>query len=293
MRLASVSGRATLLAVTDGQDGLRGVDVERASGGQFGPDVAALYPAWDSFRAWADGVDAGTGDPVDRSTLGNPAPAPNAVFAIGLNYHTHAAEAGLDATRDVVPPTFTKFPASLAGPFDAVRLPSDKVDWEVELVAVIGKHTDSVPPTDAWSHVAGVAVGQDYSERTVQMAGPMPQFSLAKSYPGFGPIGPWLVTPDELADPDDLELVCEVNGEQVQKGRTSAMVWSLPDLIGALSGVCPLHPGDVIFTGTPAGVGFARTPPRFLSPGDVVVSRIDGIGEIRQVCEQTPGPQAR
>jgi 2-keto-4-pentenoate hydratase/2-oxohepta-3-ene-1,7-dioic acid hydratase in catechol pathway len=149
---------------------------------------------------------------------------------------------------------------------------------------VIGRPAERVAPAEAWSHVAGLAVGQDYSEREIQMVGPAPQFSLAKSFPGFGPIGPWLVTPDELDDPDDLELVCEINGEQVQKGRTSAMVWSLPDLISVLSGVCPLRPGDVIFTGTPAGVGMARKPPRFLAAGDVVVSRIQGIGEIRQEC---------
>jgi 2,4-didehydro-3-deoxy-L-rhamnonate hydrolase len=284
MRLASVSGRATVLDGADGRGDVRGLDVEKASGGRFGPDVAALYPVWKGFREWAGSVDPAGGDPIDPAALGNPAPAPAQVFAIGLNYHDHAAEAGLQVTRGAVPPTFTKFPASLSGPFSPVVLPSDNVDWEVELVAVIGRPAERVAPAEAWSHVAGLAVGQDYSEREIQMVGPAPQFSLAKSFPGFGPIGPWLVTPDELDDPEDLELVCEINGEQVQKGRTSAMVWSLPDLISVLSGVCPLRPGDVIFTGTPAGVGMARKPPRFLAAGDVVVSRIQGIGEIRQEC---------
>jgi 2,4-diketo-3-deoxy-L-fuconate hydrolase len=284
MRLASVSGRATVLAGSDGGGDVRGVDVARASEGRFGPDVAALYPLWEAFREWAGSVDPAGGDPIDPAALGNPAPAPAQVFAIGLNYYDHAAEAGLQVTRAAVPPTFTKFPASLSGPFSPVVLPSDNVDWEVELVAVIGRPAERVAAAEAWSHVAGLAVGQDYSERMIQMVGPVPQFSLAKSFPGFGPIGPWLVTPDELDDPDDLELVCEINGEQVQKGRTSEMVWSLPDLISVLSGVCPLRPGDVIFTGTPAGVGMARKPPRFLAAGDVVVSRIQGIGEIRQEC---------
>jgi 2,4-didehydro-3-deoxy-L-rhamnonate hydrolase len=284
VRLASVSGRATLLAVTEGSHELRGVDVARVSRDRFGPDVAGLYPEWEAFREWAAAVDPADGDPVDLAELGNPAPAPAQVFAIGLNYHDHAAEAGLQVARGLVPPTFTKFPTSLAGPFAPVALPSDKVDWEIELVAVIGRRAERVPAAEAWSYVAGLAVGQDYSERAVQMVGPAPQFSLAKSFPGFGPIGPWLVTPDELGDPDDLELVCEINGEQVQKGRTSAMVWSLPDLVSVLSGVCPLLPGDVIFTGTPSGVGMARKPPRLLSAGDVVVSRIEGIGEIRQEC---------
>jgi 2,4-diketo-3-deoxy-L-fuconate hydrolase len=284
VRLAAVSGRATLLAATEGSHELHGVDVARAIGGRFGPDVAALYPEWEAFREWATTVDPADGDPVDPAELGNPAPAPAQVFAIGLNYHDHAAEAGLQVARGLVPPTFTKFPTSLSGPFAPVALPSDKVDWEIELVAVIGRRAERVPAAEAWSCVAGLAVGQDYSERAVQMVGPAPQFSLAKSFAGFGPIGPWLVTPDELDDRDDLELVCEINGEQVQKGRTSAMVWPLPDLISVLSGVCPLLPGDVIFTGTPSGVGMARKPPRFLSAGDVVVSRIEGIGEIRQEC---------
>jgi 2-keto-4-pentenoate hydratase/2-oxohepta-3-ene-1,7-dioic acid hydratase in catechol pathway len=284
MRLASVAGRATVVTAANGRAGLRGIDVKRGSDGRFGPDVAALYPEWERFREWAATVDRGRGEPVESATLDAPVPAPSQVFAIGLNYLDHAGEAGLDSTRDIVPPTFTKFPASLSGPFSPVRLPSDKVDWEVELVVVIGRHAERVSPSDAWSYVAGLAVGQDYSERAVQVAGPVPQFSLGKSFPGFGPIGPWLVTPDELDDPGDLELVCEINGEQVQKGRTSAMVWPVPDLIGVLSGVCPLRPGDVIFTGTPAGVGMARSPQRFLSPGDVVVSRIEGIGEIRQEC---------
>jgi 2,4-didehydro-3-deoxy-L-rhamnonate hydrolase len=287
MRLASVAGRASILTIPDGDGDIRGVDVARASEGRFGPDIAALYRNWESFRQWATAVNPADGDAVEASALDNPAPAPQQVFAIGLNYHDHAAETGVNAARDIVPPTFTKFPSSLAGPYSSLVLPTEKVDWEVELVAVIGQRAESVSPGDAWSHVAGLAVGQDYSERQVQLAGPFPQFSLGKSFRGFGPIGPWLVTADDFTDPDDLELVCEINGEQVQKGRTSAMVWSVPDLIAALSSVCPLLAGDVIFTGTPGGVGLARSPQRFLASGDVVVSRIEGIGEIRQECRVT------
>jgi 2-keto-4-pentenoate hydratase/2-oxohepta-3-ene-1,7-dioic acid hydratase in catechol pathway len=284
VRLATISGRATVLTAHPGSPEARGIDVERASGGRFASDVQQLYPHWTAFRAWADGVTAAEA-PLPADVMpGNPVPRPAQVFAIGLNYADHAAEAGLTSERPLVPPTFTKFPTSLADPAAPVRLPSASVDWEVELVAVIGKRAEHVSRDEAWSHVAGLAVGQDFSERVVQSAGPAPQFSLGKSYPGFGPIGPWLVTPDALADPDDLEIVCEINGEQVQKSRTSAMVWSVPELVSVLSGVCPLLPGDVIFTGTPAGVGFARKPPRFLAPGDVVVSRIEGIGEIRQEC---------
>ena len=134
---------------------------------------------------------------------------------------------------------------------------------------------------DALDYVAGYAVGQDISERILQSAATPPQFSLGKSLPGFGPIGPWLVTLDEFADPNDLELGCAVNGEQMQHGRTSDLIFSVPALVAKLSATLPLLPGDVIFTGTPAGVGLGRTPQRWLAPGDELVSRIEGIGELR------------
>jgi 2-keto-4-pentenoate hydratase/2-oxohepta-3-ene-1,7-dioic acid hydratase in catechol pathway len=124
-------------------------------------------------------------------------------------------------------------------------------------------------------------VGQDLSERTVQLTGPVPQFSLGKSFPGFGPIGPALVTLDDIADPDDLALRCGVDGETLQEGRTRDMIFPVPELIARLSAVCPLLPGDMIFTGTPSGVGMGRKPQRFLRPGSTLVSSIDGIGELR------------
>ena len=206
-------------------------------------------------------------------------PRPRQVFAIGINYAGHAAEAGLE--RPEFPPTFTKFPTCLTGPYATVELPSEFVDWEVELVLVVGRHAYEVAEGDGWSHIAGVTVGQDLSERIVQTRPPAPQFSLGKSFPGFGPTGPWVVTPDELADPDDLELGCTVNGEEVQKSRTSDLIFGADALIHLLSSVTPLLPGDLIFTGTPAGVGATRTPPRFLSPGDELVSTIAGVGTIR------------
>jgi 2,4-didehydro-3-deoxy-L-rhamnonate hydrolase len=130
--------------------------------------------------------------------------------------------------------------------------------------------------------VAGLTVGQDLSERITQTSGPSPQFSLGKSLPGFGPTGPWLVTPDEFDNPDDLELGCTIDGEQMQKGRTRDLVFSVPALISRLSHKLPLLPGDLLFTGTPAGVGLGRTPPRYLAPGEELVSYVRGIGELRQ-----------
>lgn len=272
MRLANVGGRAAVLMKG------RGIDVERASGGRFGPDAQRLYDDWAAFRSWADELDAGSAMPFDEGALGSPVPTPRQVFAIGLNYRAHAEESGMAIPS--MPATFTKFPASLAGPFDDVTLSGATVDWEVELVAVIAVRADAVTETDAWSHIAGLAVGQDISDRTTQFAAGA-QFSLGKSYRGFGPIGPWLVTADELDNPDDLALGCSIDGETVQDSRTSDLIFSIPQLVAQLSAVVPLLPGDIIFTGTPAGIGATRQPPRFLRSGEVLESWIEGIGTIR------------
>ena len=271
MKLANQDGRLVLVH----GDGI--IDVADASDGRFSPDPQSIYERWDEFRAWpAPSTPTG---PLDEAKLLAPVPRPRQVFAIGINYAGHAAEAGLDLPE--FPPTFTKFPTCLTGPYVTVELPSGFVDWEVELVLVVGRHAYEVAEGDGWSHIAGVTVGQDLSERIVQTRPPAPQFSLGKSFPGFGPTGPWVITPDELAEPDDLELGCTVNGEEVQKSRTSDLIFGADALIHLLSSVTPLLPGDLIFTGTPAGVGGTRTPPRFLSPGDELVSTIEGIGTIR------------
>lgn len=274
MKIANVDDRAAL--IVDGTV----VDVAAASDGRFGPDPMDLYEQWDAFEPWAAAVDAGS-EPLDESALGCPVPRPRQVFAIGLNYRSHAEESGM-AVPDV-PATFTKFPASLSGPFDDIELVGDTVDWEVELVAVIGRRADRVAEADGWDHVAGVTVGQDISDRTLQFAAGS-QFSLGKSRRGFGPMGPWVVTPDELDDRDDLAIGCSVDGETVQEARTSDLIFSVPRLVAELSAVLPLLPGDVIFTGTPAGVGITRDPARFLRPGHELTTWIDGIGTIRNRC---------
>ncbi|MFG3332000.1 fumarylacetoacetate hydrolase family protein [Streptomyces tendae] len=276
MRIANLSGRLAL--IVDG----RAVDVEQASDGRFSADPQAVYEHWEEFRSWAAAADLPAGSAFEPAELGSPAPAPRQTLAIGLNYRDHASESGF-AAPEGFPPVFTKFVTSISGPVTEVKLPAGgNTDWEVELVAVIGRRAEGVREADAWSHVAGLAVGQDISERVAQLAGPAPQFSVGKSYPGFAPIGPWLVTPDEFDNPDDLELRCVVNGEEVQEGRTRDLIFSVPALIARLSAVLPLLPGDVIFTGTPAGVGLGRDPQRFLAAGDVLVSSVEGIGELRQ-----------
>jgi 2-keto-4-pentenoate hydratase/2-oxohepta-3-ene-1,7-dioic acid hydratase in catechol pathway len=274
MKFANLNHRLTLVC-PDGS----GLDVARASNDRFPADPQHVFTRWDELCAWAQGQSSGDLD-IDASQLHAPVPRPGQVFAIGLNYVAHAAESRLDVPS--TPPVFTKFVSSLSGPVTDVVHPGGRVDWEVELVAVVGRGGHRISETDAWSHLAGLMVGQDISERELQLAGAPPQFSLGKSYPGFAPTGPWVVTADELRDPDDLELACSINGEQVQKGRTSEMVFSVSELVARLSAVTPLSPGDLIFTGTPAGVGIGREPQRFLSVGDELTSWIEGIGELRQ-----------
>lgn len=278
MRLANVHGRAVLVTGDDS-----GIDVGAASDGRFGPGLPAVFDDWDAFRPWARALDPVVGElRFDRAELGPPSPAPRQVFAIGLNYGAHAAESPFDAPQGM-PPVFTKFVSSLTGPDSVVEIPQDgHVDWEVELVVVIGREARGVSAERAWDHVAGVTVGQDISERISQLAGPAPQFSLGKSFPGFAPTGPWLVTADELPARDDLALGARIGDEPVQDGRTGRMLYSVPELIEALSAVLPLLPGDIVFTGTPEGVGIGRKPARFLEAGETLTSWIEGVGEIRQ-----------
>ena len=274
MKIATIADRAVLLV----EDTV--VDVAAASEGRFGPDPMELYEQWDEFAAWA--ADVGSSEiALDESTLGCPVPRPRQVFAIGLNYRSHAEESGMAVPE--VPATFTKFPASLSGPFDEIEIVGDTVDWEVELVAVVGRRADRVAEADGWAHIAGLTVGQDISDRTLQFAAGS-QFSLGKSRRGFGPMGPWVVTPDELDDPDDLALGCSIDGTTVQDARTSDLIFSVPRLVAELSSVLPLLPGDVIFTGTPAGVGITSNPARFLQPGEELTTWIEGIGTIRNRC---------
>src|SRR3954453_5790869 len=253
MRIAAVDDRLALL------HGDLALDVERASDGRFGSDPQAIYERWDEFAAWRapDGWEpddpGGPGapaawEPYAAARRGAPVPRPRQVFALGLNYALHAREAGLELPP--MPLTFTKFPSCIAGPDAVVEVPSDKLDWEVELVAVIGRRAWRA--TDGWAHVAGLTVGQDLSARDVQMTGSPPQFSLGKSFRGFGPTGPWVMTPP--AGRDDLAISCAVNGETMQRDRTSSMLFDVPETISRLSAICALLLGDLIFTGTPAGV---------------------------------------
>jgi 2-keto-4-pentenoate hydratase/2-oxohepta-3-ene-1,7-dioic acid hydratase in catechol pathway len=274
VRVLNLDGRLSL-AVGDGA-----VDVETASGGTFPADVMSVYERWDEFLQWARGFSGAPDRSLDDAVLGPPVPRPSQVFAIGLNYRDHATEAGLELPDR--PMVFTKFPASITGPSGEIVLPSDTVDFEVELVAVVGRRARNVTEADAWAHVAGLTAGQDLSDRAEQLSGPPPQqYNLGKSFEGFAPIGPALVTPDEFADPDDIELGCLLAGVQMQKGRTRDFVFTIPQLVAHLSRILPLLPGDLIFTGTPSGIGWVRDPRRTIAPGEELVTHVEGIGEMR------------
>ncbi|MBI3783677.1 MAG: fumarylacetoacetate hydrolase family protein [Deltaproteobacteria bacterium] len=277
MRLANVQGRAALVI------GDKVADVEQASKGRFGPDPMALLEHWESFTQWAAGVRSGDATAgLDESRLGPPVPRPAKVFGVGMNYRAHAAEAGLPIPS--TPVIFTKFPNCIVGPRSDVEILSDYVDWEVELVAVVGRGGRGITEGAALKHVAGYCVGQDISDRKMQFADVPPQFSMGKSCDTYGPIGPALVSLDGFANPDDLAICCDLDQERVQDARTSDLIFSVAELVVFLSRYCTLAAGDMIFTGTPSGVGSTRNPRRYLKAGEEIVSTIEGIGTIRNRC---------
>jgi len=231
---------------------------------------------------------ATVGGPLESAPLDAPVPLPRQVFGIGLNYRDHAGESGMELPS--APLTFTKFPSSVAGPTADVPLSGETVDWEAEIVAVIGTECFGVGVDEAWSMVAGLTLGQDISDRALQFTGSPAQFSLGKSFPNYSPIGPALVSVDAFPDPDDIGLWCDVAGERMQDARSSLLIFSIPTLVAYLSSICTLYPGDLIFTGTPAGVGVAKG--RFLASGEVVVTGAEVIGELRNTCVPGTGPLA-
>lgn len=284
MRIINLGGRIAL------ERNGRAVDVERASGGRFSSEFQDALDHWEEFRSWAVALGDVETTPFDPSDLDAPVGTPRQIFAIGLNYRGHAEENSLEIPD--TPMVFTKFATSITGPYRDTIMPPGAVDWEAELVVVIGRRAENVPDSRGWEHVAGLTAGQDLSERLLQVKPPAPQqFSLAKSYPGFAPLGPALVTPDEFDNPDDLEVSCSIGDDRVQHARTSELIFSVGFLVSYLSGILPLLPGDLIFTGTPDGVGFASKPQRFLKDGEILTTSIEGIGTIRQRMVARERPQ--
>jgi 2-keto-4-pentenoate hydratase/2-oxohepta-3-ene-1,7-dioic acid hydratase in catechol pathway len=201
-------------------------------------------------------------------------------LGIGLNYRDHAEETGMPIPE--VPIVFAKASSCVSGPYDPVLAPKgfERMDYEVELAVVIGTRAKNVPEADALAYVAGYCIGNDISERSLQKGGPG-EWIKAKSYDSFGPLGPWLVTTDEVPDPQRLDLTLDLNGARMQTGSTSTMIFGVATLVSYISQYMTLMPGDVITTGTPPGVGMARQPRVFLKPGDEIRATISGLGEQR------------
>ena len=251
IRMASAGGRAMI------ESGGRLIDVSRHSGGKFSADPMALLAQWEAFADWARNQQADGSEPTaDAVGLDACVPRPRSVFAIGVNYRDHGQEADLEIPKS--PMVFTKFPSCLAGPAADIPLTSNRVDWEAELVVVIGRGGQRIAAKDALAHVAGYTAGQDVSDRRQQFSDKPPQFCLGKSARAFGPNGPAVVSLDSFANPLDLAISCDINNERMQESRTSMMIFNVPELIAFLSRWCELAPGDLIFTGTPAGVGSVR-----------------------------------
>ena len=274
-RLANVGGRAALVA------GEEYFDLETVSGGKLGSDPMA---ALNSLEVLSE-LSATLGDCVPTGHLADveldaPVPKPGNCYAIGLNYRSHAVEAGM--TIPEVPMVFTKHTNCITGPTADVEMRSDYVDYEAEVVVVIGRDGKDIAAEDAWSHVAGVCVGQDISDRPVQLAAVPPQFNLGKSFDTFGPIGPVLISKDALEKQKSLKITCEVNGELRQSGNTDDLIFHIPEIVAYLSEILTLRTGDVIFTGTPEGVGVVQG--KFLKDGDIITTSVEGLGTLRNRC---------
>ena len=274
-KLANVSGRSVLV---NGDDYF---DLAKISEGNVSSDpsqvvnslgaISKLYEQIDQFDASGSLKDVQMGPPVTGSRN---------CFAVGLNYRNHAVESGMEIPP--FPMIFTKHTSCINGPFDNIEMRSDIVDYEAELVVVIGKQGKNISNDEAWNHVAGLTVGQDISDRSVQFHATPPQFNLGKSFDTFGPIGPILVSPDEFQDKNSLDLECSVNGELRQKDNTNDLIFDIPYIISYISEFITLEPGDLIFTGTPAGVG--ATQGKLLKDGDILSTTIEGIGTMENKC---------
>jgi 2-keto-4-pentenoate hydratase/2-oxohepta-3-ene-1,7-dioic acid hydratase in catechol pathway len=274
-KLANVSGRSVLV---NGDDYF---DLAKISEGNVSSDpsqvvnslgaISKLYEQIDQFDASGSLKDVQMGPPVTGSRN---------CFAVGLNYRNHAEESGMEIPP--FPMIFTKHTSCINGPFDNIEMRSDIVDYEAELVVVIGKQGKNISNDEAWNHVAGLTVGQDISDRSVQFHATPPQFNLGKSFDTFGPIGPILVSPDQFEDKSSLNLECSVNGELRQKDNTNDLIFDIPYIISYVSEFITLEPGDLIFTGTPAGVG--ATQGKLLKDGDILSTTISGIGTIENKC---------
>lgn len=235
----------------------------------------------DALARAARAAESGSARPLVDAELAPPLLAPQKIICVGLNYADHAAETGAVVGEE--PVIFNKFPTALRGPGDPIELPpeSSEVDFEAELVVVIGRPCRRIAREFAPDYVAGYACGHDVSARDWQKGKPGKQWLLGKSFDSFAPLGPWLATKDEIPDPGNLPIQMRLNGQVMQDSNTRQLIFPIDYLVSYLSHVCTLMPGDLIYTGTPPGVGMARKPPVFMKPGDVAEVEIEGLGMLR------------
>lgn len=247
--------------------------------------IASAPASLDRIRRHLEAV-PDPGLPLESVTLLAPIPRPPKILCAGLNYRDHAAEAKMEIPS--VPTIFSKFHNTIIGPGAAIFLPknSKKPDYEAEFAFVIGRGGRYIPPQEWRAHVFGYMCFNDVSARDFQLA--TSQWLMGKTFDGFAPTGPWITTADEIPDPHSLDIELFLNGERMQASNTREMIFKIPDLIEFISSVLTLEPGDIVATGTPAGVGFSQRPPRWLRPGDEVVVRIEGLGELRNPVAAEP-----
>lgn len=254
----------------------------------FGEDYTESFFGTDGIsrlQKWLKGNASSCPEVAGKTRLGPPLVRPSKLVCVGLNYAKHAAESGMAIPRE--PVLFFKATSAITGPDDDLIIPkgSKKTDWEVELAFVIGKRASYVAEASAMEHVAGYVLHNDYSEREFQLEREG-QWVKGKSCDTFAPLGPFLATRDEIADPHNLNLWLKVNGETMQQSNTSDFVFGIPKLVSYISSFMTLLPGDIVSTGTPFGVGLGLKPPRYLKPGDQVELGIDGLGSSRQVARE-------
>ena len=247
-------------------------------------DVVSFLRAGDTAVQKANEMLASHGEVIPRSDvkIEAPLPVPPKFICIGLNYLDHAKESGMDVPT--TPIIFTKYSNAVIGPGDNIEIPtvSNEVDYEAEFAFVIGKEGRNIAKDDWEKHVFGYTIVNDVSARDYQLA--TSQWTIGKTFDTFGPMGPSIVSKDEIADPHNLRIGLDLNGQTLQDSSTKQLIFRIPDLIEYLSKVMTLTPGDIVSTGTPPGVGMARKPPVYMKPGDDVVVKIEGLGELRNPC---------
>lgn len=278
-RLATKADRAVLVA----NNGV--YDLEKHSGGKFTSDPMEAIGRHGDLHEVAKGLGSAPDAPLDENELGICVPRPQKIFGIGLNYRAHAEESKMEIPPN--PLVFAKFTNCIASSTDDIIVFGPTTDYEAELVLVMGSRARDIPEDKVWDHIAGLTIGQDVSERGTQFASKPPHFDLGKSFDTFGPIGPCVVSHDQLADRSNLALSCDLNGVRKQETQTDDLIFGIEKLVSYISGICTFEPGDLIFTGTPSGVGFMEGT--FLKPGDVLTTTIEGLGSMTNRCVPKDG----